>query len=322
MPARLTNNPVASQNGIALVLVLWVLSLLTVMALSLTVTQRSQHALTQNQLDAARFRALADGAVNIAILNLMAEPMQAVASDQLWLPDGSPHEINLGEEVLQVQVFNEASRIDLNQIDQHQLQTLLELAGAPQQDTPALVGAILDWRDPDSLISLNGAEDSDYRAAGYPHGAADEDFSSVEELMQVMGMTAALFRALESDLRVSSASGGQSRGPVFGAGGGNQSPPFDARFASPRALAAMQSLTIERAEQIAAERDQLALDGATGFGRRDRGGPDYRVRVTLRRGNQSARALEVVLQLDAQGRAPFQFNRRREALLTNPPEQE
>jgi Tfp pilus assembly protein PilX len=42
-------------HGIALVLVMWVLALLTVMALGLTTTQRTQAALTANQVDAARF---------------------------------------------------------------------------------------------------------------------------------------------------------------------------------------------------------------------------------------------------------------------------
>ena len=64
------------QTGIALVLVLWIISLLTVMALGLTTTQRTESALTQNQLDGARFRAMAEAAINLTVLNLLSTPLE------------------------------------------------------------------------------------------------------------------------------------------------------------------------------------------------------------------------------------------------------
>jgi general secretion pathway protein K len=49
-------------KGIALILVLWVLTLLTIMAVGLTQTQRTETALLENQVGGARFCAAADAA--------------------------------------------------------------------------------------------------------------------------------------------------------------------------------------------------------------------------------------------------------------------
>ena len=55
------------------------------------------------------------------------------------------------------------------------------------------MAAIQDWRDPDSLRREDGAEDRDYLAGGAGHGAADRPFRHPAELLQVRGMTPAVF---------------------------------------------------------------------------------------------------------------------------------
>ncbi len=60
----------------------------------------------------------------------------------------------------------------------------------------ALADAVMDWRDPDQLHRLNGAEDDDYRTAGKAYGAKDAPFESVEELQLVLGMTSEIYTKL------------------------------------------------------------------------------------------------------------------------------
>ena len=64
------------QRGIALMLVMWVLTLLTVMAVSLTVSRRTEIALTDNQVESARFRALAEAAIAYTALHYMTAEAQ------------------------------------------------------------------------------------------------------------------------------------------------------------------------------------------------------------------------------------------------------
>jgi len=90
---------VKGSRGIALILVLWVISLLSVMALGLTAAQRTESTLTANALAGARFRAAADAGIAYAALNLLApqaENPDAAATDAegqsvVWLPDATRH---------------------------------------------------------------------------------------------------------------------------------------------------------------------------------------------------------------------------------------
>jgi general secretion pathway protein K len=293
----------ARQRGIVLVLVLWVIALLTVMALGLTTTQRTESALTRNQIDAARFRAHADAALVLVALNLMTTPLETVLPDEVWSPNGMPRTLVFDGTELTVTLTNEASRIDLNLATRDQLATLIELAqgedGFDEAERDALADAILDWRDEDDLTQLNGAEDGDYADAGLPYGAADGPFHSVEELRQVLGMTRALYRRLAPDLTVH-----------------NETGRVEQRFASAPVLAALQGLPLEDAEQLVAERDQPVLpDGRPAF-IGNRGGPLYRVRVTQAdSGGGGARHMEALVLLEPGSAMPVEVLWRRYGLL-------
>ena len=66
----------------------------------------------------------------------------------------------------------------------------------------ALVDAVADWRDKNDLRRLNGAEESDYRAAGLPLGPKNAPFQTVEELRQMIGVTPEVYRLLVPALTV------------------------------------------------------------------------------------------------------------------------
>ncbi len=59
-----------------------------------------------------------------------------------------------------------------------------------------------DFADEDDLRRLNGAEDRDYELADLPWGAKDAAFAAVEELQQVLGVTAPLYEAVVPALTV------------------------------------------------------------------------------------------------------------------------
>ncbi len=56
-----------------------------------------------------------------------------------------------------------------------------------------MVDRIADFRDANDLHRLNGAEDPDYAAAEMPWDAKDAPFEALEELQQVLGMTAEIY---------------------------------------------------------------------------------------------------------------------------------
>lgn len=295
-------------RGIALVLVLWVLALLTIMALGLTTIQRSDSAVTRNQLDGARFRALADAAIALTAVNLLAAPteMQEADSGAQWVPDGTPRPLVFDDTELTVRLTNEASRLDLNVATKEQLAALVDaLLGGDEdgdidaeqtQAVDALVDAIIDWRDPDDMTQLNGAEDSDYAAAGLPYGARDGPFESVLESRQVLGMTPDLYRLLAAEVTVDNPNG-----------------QVDAEFASAAVLAAVQGLTLEQAQ------DQVALrtappDADVVSRVVNRGGPLYRLRIGREVGDDARQTMEALVRIEAGGTLPYQVLWRREGL--------
>ncbi len=309
---------VKGSRGIALILVLWVISLLSVMALGLTAAQRTESTLTANALAGARFRAAADAGIAYAALNLLApqaENPDAAATDAegqsvVWLPDATRHTWTFADVPMAISVQNEGSRIDINQADADVLTALFEVLGVSEDVSATLADRVLDWRDEDDLKSLNGAEDPDYDAEGLPYGAKDGPFTSVEELRQVLGITPEIYRRLAPEVTVDSGSA-----------------KVDEQFASAVVLAAVKGVTLEEAQIAVDERNEPAIPGAVGgraaaaFGR---GGPLYRIRVAqavpeAKSSTANGLAMEALVRVDQGGESPVQVEWRRYGLAPPPP---
>jgi general secretion pathway protein K len=245
----------ASQRGIALVLVLWVIALLATIAMAVVNTSRTEGNLARNRVEEARFRAAAEAAVSMTVLRL-----NSAAEEDHWLPDGQPHDWRFGGLDLRVHVFNESSRMDLNRTQPELLQRLFEALGLDELESEALAGAIGDWRDQDSSVLIVGAEDDEYESEGMPFGSRDAPFTSVEELNEVLGVSKYLYRVLAQQVTVHSSSGR-----------------IDASYASPEVL-----MALGREEEAARVAELLAEEGQTADTQPDeRGlaGPVYRIRV-------------------------------------------
>ncbi len=188
-----------SRRGLALVSVLWVLTLLALIAASFTRTTRTEINLARNLAENARAEALADAGVYRAVYGLL-QPNEA----ERWKADGRVYRLRLGGGEVAITIQDEIGKIDLNRAQDELLQGLFELAGLAPDDAAALVDAIVDFRDADDLRRLNGAEDRDYEAAGLPWGAKDAPFEAVEELRQVIGMDPDIYNRVAPALTVHS----------------------------------------------------------------------------------------------------------------------
>jgi general secretion pathway protein K len=157
-----------------------------------------------------------------------------------WVPDGRPYVVDFGGAEVEIRITDESGKINLNAAAADELSNLFMSRGMEETEAWHLADAIEDWRDPDELPRLYGAELAEYEAAGYPYGPPNEAFGSVEELQQVIGMSWALYRELEPLLTVHSR-------------GGRLNP----AFASADVLAANPDLSREDAELFVEERWQV-----------------------------------------------------------------
>lgn len=78
-------------------------------------------------------------------------------------------------------LVDEAAKLNLNSATVEMLEFLPRM-------TPALAAAIIDWRDTDSELTINGAEDETYQRLNPPYRCKNAAFESLHELRLVFGM--------------------------------------------------------------------------------------------------------------------------------------
>ena len=190
------------MHGIALVSVLWVVTLLAIVATGLSSHVRTETRMVGNTIGLLQAQYAVEGGVELAALNLMY-PQTA-----RWPVDGSIREVTIGDARVRIATSDITGKIDINFAPTELLRGLFLQAGVETDEVDMLVDAILDWRDGDEFRRLNGAEDSEYRLAGLPYEAKDGPFASVDELRLVLGMNEEIFSNVESSLTVFSGQSG------------------------------------------------------------------------------------------------------------------
>ena len=176
------------QRGIALIAVLWVTMVLGLIAAVFMRETRIDVNLARNNIENAKAEAIADAGINRAILGLAG-----LDKTLPWSADGTPYSFAFGEGAVTVSLQDEGGKIDLNRSAEPVLEGLFTSVGVAPQAAQRLADAIADFHDADNLRRPNGAEDADYAAAKLPYDAKDAPFAKTDELLQVLGMTRALY---------------------------------------------------------------------------------------------------------------------------------
>lgn len=190
----------AKQRGVVLVIVLWVMTLLTIIAGSFAYSLRIETTLATHAVDQARARAAVEAGVAYAMVQVLNPPPEEA---DRWPVDGRTREWYFGEARLEISVRDTSGRIDINRADRELLRGLFEVVGGLDESrSDSLLDAIEDFRDADDLVRLNGAEEPEYLAAGRDFGPKNALFESIEELQQVLGMDNALYSKVADFLTV------------------------------------------------------------------------------------------------------------------------
>ncbi len=179
------------QQGVALVLVLWLVALISLMATSFGLGIRREASLASIQVEQSAMLGACEAGVNYAAF-MVGHPDPGIQ----WPADGSLQQWRWEGIELRIRIFSESGKVDLNQAGPALIQTVLRLSGADETEIAALTDAILDWRDGDRLRRTHGAELPDYVAAGLAYGPSDRSFQSIDELSMVLGMSPSVFNAL------------------------------------------------------------------------------------------------------------------------------
>jgi general secretion pathway protein K len=294
----MTRRRIHKQDGIALVLVLWVLLLLTIMTGSFALMARMDRLEANALLSATQARFSAEAAINLAVLALR-DPVD----ENRMLADGRVYQQEIDGVLAEVWVTDERGKLDINMADELTLANLFIGHGMEFGEAELLAAAVMDWRDADELERVNGAEDEAYYAAGLEVGPANRPFIIVEELMQVIGMDYDFFRRLEPGITVYS----RSAQP-------------DPAFAPVEALLALPDITYEEAVEFVQQRnasqpgDGLGVELPSGLVVMEQGrGVTYSIEARATMPNGVWEQLQTTIKLGVSKKgAPYQVLRWRE----------
>lgn len=165
------------EQGLALIAVLWIVASLSLLAVGLSATTRSELRGAQSVQSAAVATAAGDAAIQMAILEMLSTGTQL---------DSLVYKTYLfqGREI-RVEAAPANGMININLASDVLLQDLFVFgAGMEEAAAEALAQRVIDWRSPESAL-----EAEDYEAAGVAFRPRGEPFAYPEDLLQVLGVS-------------------------------------------------------------------------------------------------------------------------------------
>jgi general secretion pathway protein K len=253
-----------NQEGVALFLVLWILTLLSVLAGEFCYSMRVETHMTRHFAEEGRAYYYAYAGIQMGIEQLVRartmpvprkEALEGEEEEIPWRVNASIPPIPFGEGQFQIRLENESGKVNLNRADGPILRMLLNSFDLDDHEKDVIVDSIMDWRDADSLTRLNGAEDDYYRGLPNPYACKNGDFDAIEELRLVRGVTEEVFFGLKDLVTVI--------GPPLPARKPGAYGKININAASGKMLASLPGMTEEMIEEIdlyRGERDFTSLN--------------------------------------------------------------
>lgn len=214
------------REGVALILVLWVLTLLSVMATQFAYSMRGEAEVTRNFREETEAYYQAKAGIHLAIREIMQDPDVDTEDPSGKLtfykipPAGTgedgkpvrPHAPNRtgipvgvdGIGKVDYTIEDENGKLNLNGLDDQQTRLLLKKCGGMEEgaELDELANSIMDWKDPDTNHRAGGAENSYYESLNPPYRSKDADFNTLQELLLVKGMTREIYDRISPFLTV------------------------------------------------------------------------------------------------------------------------
>ena len=199
-------SPARNGDGVALIMVLWVITILCVIVLEFSFAMRTEVHITKNFQEELQLYSLAEGGVYRAIAELVNKNDPKVqqmrkdlninelpADKREWVTDGRDYLLPFDQGVCEVRIIGESGKANINLAPETMLRNILNNLGVKTEIRDVVVDSILDWLDADDLYRTNGAENDYYRSLKEPYDCKNGPLDSVEELLLIKGVTREMF---------------------------------------------------------------------------------------------------------------------------------
>ncbi len=199
------------ERGVALLATMLAVALLTILVMDFTTSTSNAYRAAANQANQVRAYYLARSAVNVGIALLADDARKAALSNQprvdslqsIWALPLPP--LPLGGGWASLSVVDEARKLNINQlvapngqVNQPFAETLARLLMILGIDPTQIIPALIDWMDPDSIVTPQGAESDYYLKLFPPYEARNAPMPTIGDLRLVRGINETIFRRLSN----------------------------------------------------------------------------------------------------------------------------
>ncbi len=203
--ARIRTCLFGKPRGVALLMVLWVIAILSVVVLEFSFGMRTETNMTRHFKEEAYLDSLAEGGIHRTIVELIYKHHPAIQQKRKaileetppekeeWVTDGRAYLLPFSQGEVEIRVMGEDGKININFVSETFLRKIIGNLGLEGEARDVVVDSIMDWRDPDDFYRLNGAENDYYRSLSDPYDCKNGNLDSIEELLLVRGVTRDLF---------------------------------------------------------------------------------------------------------------------------------
>src|SRR4030042_533982 len=199
-------SPLFGKKGIALIMVLWVMAILSVVALEFSFAMRTEITITKNHKEDLQRYAMAEGGVQRAITELIYKhdarlqqsrrtlSLEEIPPEQReWMADGRSYTLPFDQGSCEIRIMSEAGKININVVSEFLLRKVIGQLGLEGEAKDVVVDSVLDWRDTNDFYRANGAENDYYLSLKEPYYCKNGNLDSIEELLLVKGVTPGLY---------------------------------------------------------------------------------------------------------------------------------
>ncbi len=185
--------PELKKQGFALLLVVWVLALLSLMAVGFTGHVRTGSGVLSTASGQYQVKALSEAALQRGI-HALFNPGQTMS----WKLDGQEYEFSYAGAQLFFSIQSEGGKVDLNSASDDLLYGLFQYILQDREDITAdeLLDQLRDWQDEDDLSRLQGAEFNDYELDGLGYGPSNLPLRSNLEFQQLKSVDQEIARLI------------------------------------------------------------------------------------------------------------------------------
>jgi len=183
-------------------MVLWVMAILSVVALEFSFAMRTEITISKNHKEDLQCYAMAEGGVQRAIAELIYKhdarlqqmrktlTVEETAQEQKeWMADGRSYTLPFDLGSCEIRIMSEAGKININMVSEFLLRKVIGQLGLEGEAKDVVVDSVLDWRDTNDLYRANGAENDYYLSLKEPYYCKNGNLDSIEELLLVKGVT-------------------------------------------------------------------------------------------------------------------------------------